>query len=99
MTRADWLTGLRSWWRLRRQRREQRRREVLENRILLELRRAAYGSDVPASVSIMVLADRFRLSASELHPVLDDLVARRLILPGLTPGDSYRIRGWTLDSQ
>jgi len=92
------LTELRSWWRESRQRREQRRRRAVEDRILLELRRAAYGSDVPLSVSTEVLTQRIRLSASELQPILDQLAARRLILPGLTPG-AYRIREWTLDPQ
>src|SRR6266849_277580 len=95
MTRAGWLTKLRSQWRARRQRREQRRGEAVENRILLELRRAAYGKDVPSFVSVTVLTQRLRVSASELQPLLDQLAARRLILPGPTAG-TYRIREWTL---
>ena len=79
------MTELRSWWRESRQRREQRRRRAVEG-------------DVPLSVSTEVLTQRIRLSASELQPILDQLAARRLILPGLTPG-AYRIREWTLDPQ
>src|SRR5262245_18732467 len=98
MARVGWLTMVVSRWMARWQRRDQRRRRAGENRILLELRRAAYGRRVPSSVSITVLTERLRLSASELQPLLDQLAARQLILPGLSRG-TYRIREWRLDPQ
>jgi hypothetical protein len=68
----------------------------LQNRVLLELRRAAYGSDIPAYVSAVVLASRVGIDASELEQLLNRLVEQRLIFPGLTPG-TYGIREWPLD--
>ena len=88
--------GFRSWWRARHRQREKRQSENVENRIQLELRRSAYGSEVQGSVSATVIAERIGLPLSQLQPILDDLTARRLIVVGLSP-DSYRIRDWSLD--
>jgi hypothetical protein len=88
--------GLRSWGLTRRRRPEERHREDVQNRIQLELRRSAYGSEVPGSVSATVLAQRLGLSLSDLQPILDDLTARRLISPGFM-SSTYRMRDWSLD--
>ena len=89
--------GLRTWWRARHRRRAEQLREDVENRIQLELRRAAYGSEAASSVSVIVLAHRLSLSPSDLQPLLDDLLARKLIVPSLST-DSYRIRDWSPDT-
>jgi hypothetical protein len=60
--------------------------ERLEKRVLLELQRAAYLSSVPAYVSAHVLATRLEVPLSALQPILDDLVARQIVVGGLTPG-------------
>jgi hypothetical protein len=89
--RWEYLT----WWRERRQRRDQ---QNSEDRILLELQRAAYLSrEVPAYVSAALLAKRVGVTPDHLQPLLDRLAEQRRIFPGLTPG-TYRPRAWTLDS-
>jgi len=64
---------------------------------VLELRRAAYSSSVPASVSAHVLAIRVQLPIAALQPILDDLVARRVIVGGSTPG-TYRVGERSVDN-
>jgi len=89
------LRELLTWWGERRQRRE---RQGFENRIVLELQRAAYLSrEVPAYVSAATLAQRVGVTPDHLQPLLGRLAAHRRIFPGLTPG-TYRARAWTLDS-
>jgi hypothetical protein len=84
--REDVLTLLRLWWR----RREQRD-ELLQDKVLRELRRAAYFSgEVPVCLSAAVLAQRLGVTSSQLHPLMDRLVEQRLI-SDLTPR-TYGVR-------
>jgi hypothetical protein len=88
------LRELLTWWMERRQRREH---QGLEDRILLELQRAAYLSrGVPAYVSGALLAQRVGVTPDNLQPLLDRLAEERRIFPGLTPG-TYGVREWPLD--
>lgn len=66
----------------------------LTDRVLLELRRAGYGTDVPIYVSAVVLASRLGVARSELDRLLGQLVKQRVIFPGLTPG-TYGLREWS----
>ena len=78
-----------TWWRERRQRREQ---QNSEDRILIELQRAAYLSrEVPAYVSAVLLAQRVGVTPDHLQPLLDRPAEQRRIFPGLIPG-TYRAR-------
>ena len=83
-----WFTRLFRTLRLqmRRPRSHQQKREMLESGLLRELRRAAYSSSVPAYVSAHVLASRLGVPISVLQPILDDLIARQVVVGGLTPG-------------
>jgi hypothetical protein len=92
-TDEEVLMRLRLWWSEQRQRREQRRRELLQDRLLRELRRAAYGQDVPIYVDAAVLAQRLGVTASQLQPLLDRLAEQRLVFAGLTSG-TYGVREW-----
>ena len=80
-----WFTRVLQLLRLRPRRRPPEL-EMVEKQVLLELRRAAYSSSVPASVSANVLASRLDIPVSALQPIPDDLVARQVIVGGLTPG-------------
>jgi hypothetical protein len=77
--------GFTAWWRAGLKRREENARDTLAKSLLLELRRAAFGSDVPAFVNVAVLTDRLRKSPAELEQLLEDLVAQKLAFHGLSP--------------
>jgi hypothetical protein len=94
----DMLMWLRLWWSQQRQHRDQQRRELLQRRVVLELRRVQYFEhEVPVYASAESLAQRLGVTASQLQPLLDQLAEQRLVFPGLTPG-TCGVREWKPDS-